>query len=133
MGTWWNDFKNNALVGLTQPPRNLQENGSTNGDPIDMKESQEGLAAILITGDNQNAGQIYVELEESDSASGPWTKIVDFITGGDAEFADQGPDEMNSLIFKRSKRFVRSLSTVGGGAAFIWTTVILLGMRRRVL
>ncbi len=134
MATWWNDFKNNSLNGLSQPPNQLAENGSTNGAGIDMKEAQEGLFATVVTGAAAQDGEVYVRLEESkdDGVNDPYTDLIDFITGVQARFDDIGANSIASLNFKRSKRFVRAVSTVGGGPT-IFVAVSIHGMRRRVL
>jgi len=130
MGTWWNDFKNSVLQGLSVKPQSITST-TINGEFVDMKETQEGMFALLQVG--ALTGTLDVTLEEADDASGTGLQaITDFITGSAAAFAQvSAADQIEALNFKRSKRFVRAVALVSGGT--ILTTVSLHGMLRRVI
>lgn len=137
MGTWWNDYQNNVLQGHSIFDASPQINTVSDGDGVDMKEAQEGLHAQLHTGPIVD-GTIIVKLQESedDGVSDPYTDIVDFLTGGVAQFATltSADDNVNrTLNFKRSKRFVRAFATGSGQSSGGQIAVSIHGMRRRVL
>lgn len=133
MGTWWNDFKNSVLNGLSQVPEVLLS-GVNNGGYIDMKEAQEGLFAMLQTGDETAGGETAtMTLEEADDAGGTNNQaITDFITGNPATTSALVLNSLEILNFKRSKRFVRAVLTVAGTTG-IAASASIHGMRRRVL
>ena len=136
MATWWNDFANNVLQGLSIVPKFLA--GSVNGTFVDMKEAQEGLFALLSIGATSGTNEkLDVTLEEADDGSGAGLQaITDFITGNPAAFAQKSDADVNSidtLNFKRSKRFVRAVGLASGSSPTFVTAVSIHGMRRRVL
>ncbi len=130
MATWWNDFKNNVVQGLSVKPQSITST-TINGEFVDMRNSQEGLFALLQVG--ALTGTLDVTLEEADDGSGAGLQaITDFITGSPAAFAQvSAADQIEALNFKRSKRFIRAVALVSGGT--ILTTVSIHGMLRRVL
>ena len=136
MATWWNDFANNVLQGLSIEPVGLV--GSVNGSFVDMKESQEGLFAMLSVGSVQGVNEtLDVTLEEADDGAGlNLQAITDFITGSPAAFAQKtsaDADSVTILNFKRSKRFIRAVATLAGTNPIYKASLSIHGMRRRVL
>ena len=133
MATWINDYANNVVQGLSF----LDPSNDTIilGAAIDMRESQEGLHAQLMTGPVTD-GTHSIFLEESDDGTTNFTAIVDFITGQPAIFAPFTSADSNvarALNFKRSKRFVRARASVVGATLGGAYGVSISGMRRRVL
>ncbi len=119
MGSWWNDFKSNAVSGVSLKPTG-NRTASQDGDYVDMKEAELGLFALLSTGAIAD-GTHNVKLTEADDASGTNDQDVnDFRTGIAAAFAEldsTGDDDKSvALTFKRSKRFVRLVTTVAGAS-----------------
>lgn len=134
MASWWNDFQNSHLSGISLTPSGAR-NSSANGAAVDMKEAELGLFALLHTGTITD-GTHDITLEESADGSTGWTAINDFKTGNPAAFAQldstDDDDVVRAFTFKRSKRFVRAVSTVAGATTGGEYSVSFSGLRKAV-
>ena len=124
MATWWNDFKNSALSGVSVAPAvHTVTPTPADADYVDMKEAEIGLFLLAMA--DTLTGTWTITLEESDDGVGSG----DVIAGISVPMTADGVFVEN---FKRSKRFVRAIltETVAGTATI---GVSLHGMLKRVL
>ena len=129
MGSWWNDFKSNAISLLSAKPQ--VATATFNGDGVDMTNAEIGLFALLqvgaVSGTNPT---LDVTIEESDDNS-TFTAVNDFRTGVAAAFAQiTTADQIVALTFKRSKKFIRLVPTIGGSSPSFALAGSLHGLRK---
>jgi hypothetical protein len=128
MTTWINDLANNAVLGVSLQASSRSTNANGTGvDLVDTDGECFAFATVSAVSAGTTAPTVDISMEESTASGGTYTAI----TGATfAQITAAGtPAPIN---FKRTKRFVRAVGTVGGTTP-TWTgAVLIMGQKKAV-
>lgn len=129
MTTWLNDLKNNIV--LADGSNSLQPASRTttaNGAGVDLSNA-DGPCFALITVGTVSAGTtaptLDVKLQESTASTGTYTDIT-----GATVAQITTLDHAVAINFRRTKRFVRAVGTMGGTTPSVVYGVTVFGQKK---
>jgi hypothetical protein len=118
MSTALNDIKNQALIGASVFPSTV--NDTNNGSSIDMIEADGRCFAIQAIGAVGGTGPSLAGKIQESSDNTAWTDVV-----GAAFTSVTASNNLQTITFDRTKRFVRHARTVAGtGPSFALAAMI---------
>lgn len=125
MSTAINDFKNQALLGASAYPASV--NDTTNGTSIDMIDADGRCFAIQVIGAvTGTTPSLSGKIQES-SDNSTWTDVAD------ATFtAVTASSNLQSIVFDRTKRYVRHYRTVSGTTPTFLLSVLIGEQKKTV-
>lgn len=108
MSTWWNDLKNSLVSAMSILVATITS--TTTGSAVDMGTGDGGSCAVAHCGTITD-GTHTLTMTESDTSTGAFTAVpsADTKVIGAAD-----SDTVVVVNFKRSKRWIKAVSTVGG-------------------
>lgn len=124
MATWINDFKNNVVGGLSLAP--AARTASANGTAVDLLEGDGGCFADILTGALTD-GSHNISLEEGDASDGSDAVAI---TGATQAIAATDDNKVFQINFKRSKRYVRAVTTVASATTGGIVGVAIYSMKK---
>lgn len=124
MSTFWNDLKNSAVADTSIAPATITS--TTTGGAVDLGECDGGATAVVVAG-TMTDGTHTLTFTESDTSGGTYTAVP----SADAR-ALTSADSGNTVLvnFKRSKRYVKAVSTVASATTGGVYGVALLAMKK---
>ncbi len=139
MSAYFGDLKNGALQGTLLSPVSIS---STNtGTGVDMGLGNSNMcSAILIAGlyDVTSTSETYAfKIQESDDNSTNWTDVAgldgpSFTSKTGVASANDGLAFTQTINFFRTKRYLRSVCTLGGVTPAIVLSIIVLEPKKIV-
>jgi hypothetical protein len=125
MSTKLHDIPNNAVLGHALTPRTLSSN--VNGATIDLITGDGRCFAVQMVGTvTGTSPSLAGKIQESDDASS-WSDI------SDATFtAVTASDNLQSISFDRTKRYVRYVGTVSGTSPSFPTAALIGEQKKQV-
>jgi len=119
------DIKNNYVQGASIAPQTITV--TTNGGAIDLDNTLEGFAELVVGAVSGTTPTLDVKVQESDTSGGTYTDIAG------ATFTQVTAANKQQLInFKRSKRWLRAVATVGGTTPSFALAVSVFGRKKVV-
>lgn len=125
MATWINDLLNSIVEGDSLTPQ--ARTATTNGTGIDLLTSDGGASARVSSGAvSGTAPTLDVQLQESDDN----VTFVNIVAGGGVFATITAAPASQRINFRRSKRYVRAVATIGGTTPSFTFGVVISGMKK---
>jgi hypothetical protein len=126
MSTKFNDFSNNAVLGLGLTPRTLT--GSVNGSAVDLLTGDGRCLAVQMVGTvTGTTPSLAGKIQESADGVTNWIDI-----SGATFTAVTGSDNAQGISFDRTQRYVRYVSTVTGTSPSFPASVLIGEQKKQV-
>lgn len=107
MSTALNDVKNQALIGASVFPATV--NDTNNGSAIDMLEADGRCFAVQVIGTVGGTGPSLAGKIQESSDNSTWTDVA-----GATFTSVTASSNVQTIVFDRTKRYLRHSRTVGG-------------------
>lgn len=124
MATWINDLKNSVGGGLSLAP--AVRTTSANGTAVDLLTTDGGGFAVVQTG-TLTDGSHNISLQEGDNSDGSDAVAI---TGATQAIAATDDNTQFLISFRRSKRYVRAVTTLANATTGGIVGVSVYAMRK---
>lgn len=125
MSTKLHDLASNAILGVGLPPQTLT--GTTNGTSGDMINGDGSCCAIQQVGTvGGTSPTLAGKIQESTDAS-TWTDVA-----GAVFTTVTTTGNYQAIAFERTKRYLRSVATIGGTSPSIAVAVVISEQKKQI-
>ena len=125
MSTALNDVKNQALIGATVYPATV--NDTSGGTGIDMQDADGRCFAVQVVGNVSGTGPSLAGKIQESSDNSAWTDVT-----GAAFTAVTASNNVQTIVFDRTKRYLRHHRTVAGTTPQFALSVLIGEQRKTV-